>query len=254
MSDLKEETTLDNNDQGQNVEETVEKPAPRPIDPNLQGIQLFYEKNKKMVTYLGGGLFVVIAAVIFYKFYYLPEQEKEAANEIFWAQTAFERDSFNVALKGGPIVLAPDGQKPMLGFEAIAENYSLTRSASLANYCAGICCLRTGKFAEAIEFFQKYDGDDAIIAPMAIGDIGDCNMELNNVDEAIKYYLKAAEKNSNSSTTPYYLKKAAFAYEQKASYADALNIYERIKKEYGTTEIGKEIEREIAKVKAAGNL
>jgi tetratricopeptide (TPR) repeat protein len=254
MSDLKEETALDNNDSGQVVEETVERPSPRPIDPNLQGIQLFYEKNKKMVNYVAGGVFALVAAIALYQFYYIPEQEKEAANEIYWAQTAFERDSFNVALKGGPMVLSADGQKSMLGFEAIAENYSMTKTGSLANYYAGICCLRTQKFAEAIEFFQNYDGDDAIISSIAIGAIGDCNIELNNVDNAIKYYLKAAENNVNSFTTPLYLKKAGFAYELKSNYAKALQVYERIKKEYGNSELGKEIDREIAKVKAAGKL
>ncbi|MCE3259416.1 MAG: hypothetical protein K0S12_1057 [Bacteroidetes bacterium] len=255
MSDLKEEQTVDNNELDQNVEETVEEtPAPKPIDPNLQGIQLFYEKNKKAVNYIGGGLAVVLALLCFYKLYYLPEQEKEASNEIFWAQMYFEVDSFNIALNGNVNVNAPEGQKTIMGFNAIADNYSLTKSGSLANYCAGICYLRTGKYNEAIERLQKYDGNDEMIAPIAIGAIGDCHMELNNVDEAIKYYVKAAEKSNNSFTSPLYLKKAGFAYETKKNYAEALNIYERIKKEYGLSTEGKEIEREIAKVKALGNL
>ena len=73
MADLKEESTVENNEENQ-VEETV---APkRPIDPNLQGIQLFYEKNKQTITYAGGGLLLIIGALCFFKLYYLPEQEK----------------------------------------------------------------------------------------------------------------------------------------------------------------------------------
>lgn len=255
MSDLKEEQTVDNNELDQNTQETVEETsAPKQIDPSLEGIQLFYEKNKKMVQYVGGGLAVIIAAFCFFKFYYQPEQEKEAANEIFWAQMFFEADSFNIALKGNIPVMAPEGQKTMKGFETIAEEYSMTKSGSLANYCAGICYLRLGKFDQAIEFLSKYDGNDAIVAPIAIGAIGDCNMELNRVDEAVKYYLKAADKSNNSFTSPIYLKKAGFAYELKGNYAEALNVYERIKKEYGKSTEGREIEKDIAKVKALGNL
>lgn len=255
MSDLKEEQTVENNELDQPIDETSEvTPTPKAIDPNLQGIQLFYEKNKKMVNYVGGGLIVLIAAICFYKLYYIPEQEKEAANEIFWAQLYFEADSFNVALKGNITVMAPEGQKSMKGFEAIADEYSLTKSGSLANYCAGICYLRTGKFEQAIERLQQYDGDDAIIAPIAIGAIGDCNMELNRVDDAVKYYLKAAEKSNNTFTSPIYLKKAGLAYELKGNYNEALNVYERIKKEFGKTSEGREIEKDIAKVKALGNL
>jgi tetratricopeptide (TPR) repeat protein len=251
MADLKEETTVDNNDSNQ-VEETVE--TRKPIDPSLEGIQLFYEKNKKMVTYVGGGLLAIIAAFVFYKFYYLPEQEKEASNEIFWAENFFEKDSFNLALKGGVNVFTADGPKQTMGFEAIADNYNLTKSGNLANYYAGICYLRTGKFEQAIELLNKYDGSDEIVTPIAIGAIGDCHLELNRTEEALKYYLKAADKSHNNFTSPYYLKKAGFAYELKADYTGALQVYERIQKEFPSSTEGMEIMKDIAKVKALGNL
>ena len=72
--------------------------------------------------------------------------------------------------------------------------------------------------------------------------------------QAIKFYLKAAEKSNNGFTTPFYLKKAGFAYEQKSNFTEALTIYERIQKEYRKSNEGKEIERDIAKIKALGNL
>ena len=226
MADLKDETTVDNTEVNDTIEYTVEEANDKAIDPSLEGIQLFYEKNKKMITYVGGGLVVLIAAVLYYKMMYLPEKENEASNEIFWAQNYFEVDSFNIALKGGVTVMSPDGQKQIMGFEQIADEYSMTKSGSLANYCAGICYLRTGKFEQAIEFLQKYSGDDEMIAPIAVGAIGDANMELNKVDEAIKFYLKAAEKSNNNFTTPFYLKKAGFAYEQKSNFSEALALYE----------------------------
>ena len=232
MADLKEETTLDNTEN--QVEETVE--TKKTINPDLTGVQLFYEKNKQTVNYVGGGLAVLIA------------------NEIFWAENYFEKDSFNVALKGGVMVMAADGQKQMMGFEQVAEEYGMTKSGNLANYYAGICNLRTGKYEQAIEFLSKYDGNDEIVAPIAIGAIGDCNMELNKMDEAVKYYLKAADRSNNNFTTPYFLKKAGFAYEQSANYAEALKAYERISKEFASSDEGREIEKHIAKVKALGNL
>lgn len=251
MADLNEETTVETNDNS--VEETVAETR-KAIDPNLQGIQLYFEQNKKMITYVGGGLALIIAAFLFFKLYYLPEQENEAVNEIFWAENLFEKDSFNLALKGGIMVMSADGQKQMKGFEQVAEEYSITKTGNLANYYAGICYLRTGKFDQAIEFLSKYSGSDETIAPIAIGAIGDCHMELNKVDEAIKYYTKAADKSKNNFTTPYYLKKAALANENKANYSEALQNYERIQKEYPRSTEGLEVEKDIAKVKALGNL
>lgn len=255
MSSEKDTVNVENSEVAEQVETASEsKTASKSIDPSLEGLQFFYEKNKKMITYVGGGLVAVIAAILFYKLYYMPEKEKEAANELYWAQSYFEKDSFDIALKGGKPVNAVTGTKPMMSLEQIADEYSMTKSGDLANYMAGICYLRTGKFDKAIEFLSKYDGDDQMISSIAIGAIGDASMELNKVEDAINYYLKAADKSSNIFTSPIYLKKAAFAYQLKGKYADALGVYERIRKEYGKTEEGKEVEREIAKVKAMGNL
>ena len=93
-----------------------------------------------------------------------------------------------------------------------------------------------------------------MISSIAIGAIGYCYLELNNVDEAIKFYLKAAENSKNNFTTPIYLKKSGFADELKANYPEALLAYERILKEFSKTAEGLEIEKDIAKVKALGNL
>lgn len=118
-----------------------------------------------------------------------------------------EKDSFLVALNGGLNVQTADGPKTMMGFNEIADNFGATKTGNLANYYAGICLLRTGKFAEAIEALETFNGKDEMVAPVATGAIGDANMELNNIDEAIKFYLKAAEQSNNDFTTPIYLKK-----------------------------------------------
>jgi tetratricopeptide (TPR) repeat protein len=261
MADLKEENPVENveNTENENVEveeESSEEGTPKPkvVDPTLEGLQFFYEKNKKMINYVGGSIALVVGLFVYYKFYWLPDQQKQAANEIFWAQSYFEKDSFNLALKGGIPVRTAEGDKTMMGFEQVAENYGMTAEASLAHYYAGICYLRTGQFEKAIEQLQQYDGNDMMVAPIAIGCIGDANMELNRVDDALKFYLKAAEKNSNSFTTPLYLKKAGFAYEMKKNYTEALGVYERIKKEHGRSQEARDIDKYIAKVKALGNL
>ncbi len=223
-------------------------------DMDFAGLEVFYEKNKKAITYGGGAVLAIVALFSFYKFYWLPGQEKEAGNEAFYAQTYFEKDSFNVALNGGVNVQSADGPKTMLGFTEIADTYGSTKVGNLANYYAGICLLRTGKFEEAIESLEKYDGSDEILAPVATGAIGDANMELNRVDEAIKFYLKAADKANNAFSTPIYLKKAAFAYEQKANYTEALATYERLKNEFAKSSDAREVDKYIARVKTLGNI
>jgi tetratricopeptide (TPR) repeat protein len=252
MSDIKEETSVHNAEQ-QPAGEAVEQKH-RTGEPGLDNLQVFYEKNKKAVNYVGGGLLVIIAAFVYFKFFYMPEQEKEAANEIFWAQDLFEKDSFNLALRGGLMVNSPDGQKQMMGFEQVASEYDITRTGKLANYYAGICYLRTGKFEQAIEWLSKYHGSDDFVAPLALGAIGDCNMELNRLDEAVKYYMKAAEESDNTFTCPYFLKKASMAFELSGNFRESLKMLERIQHEYAKSTEADDVERHMARVRAAGNL
>lgn len=221
---------------------------------DLGGLEFFYENNKKAINYGGGALLAIVALFSFYKFYYLPNQEKEANSASYQAISYFEKDSFNLALNGGVQIQTPNGPSTMMGFTEIADNYSITKTGNLANYYAGICYLRTGKYDEAIEALGKYSGNDEMVAPMALGAIGDAHMELNHADEAIKYYQKAADKSTNGFTTPMFLKKAAFALENSGKFAEALSYYERVKNEYPHSAEGREIEKYIARVKTLGNL
>lgn len=246
MADLKEETTVDNQ---------VEQPAAprRKFDTSFEGLQWYYEQHKKAVNYIGGGIVVLVAAFLYFKLSWLPEKEAEATNEIFWPQTYFEKDSFLLALNGGAMVMSPDGQKQMMGFTTVADEYSMTKAGNLANLYAGLCCLHLGRFEEAIDYVKKFDGGDNITTPLALGTAGDANMELKRYDEAARFYMNAADKRANNFTSPYYLKKAGLARELSNDLKGAVEAYERLLHEYPNTTEGREIEREIARLKSIGN-
>ncbi|MCX7728120.1 MAG: tetratricopeptide repeat protein [Bacteroidia bacterium] len=210
--------------------------------------QWYYESNKQTINYVGGGLLLLIGLIIGYKYYWLPSKEAEAADEIFYAQSLFERDSFNLALKGGAMVRYSQGTKPMMGFEKIYEEYSYTKTGTLAAFYAGVCYMHLGKYEDAISYFEKYDLNDEIFQPLAYGNIGDSYVELNKLDEGIKYYLKAANEKINNFTTPLFLKKAAIVYEQQKNYKEALQLYERIKKEFSLSNEARDVEKYIARI------
>lgn len=211
-------------------------------------MQWYYEQNKQRINYIGGGLLLVIGLIVGYKFYWLPSKEAEASDEIFYAQSLFERDSFNLALKGGAMVRYSQGTKPMMGFEKIYEEYSYTQTGTLAAFYAGVCYMHLGKFEEAINYFEKYDLNDEVLQPLAYGNIGDAYMELNKAEEGIKFYLKAANEKVNNFTTPLFLKKAALAVEQQKKYKEALELFERIKKEFSMSNEARDVEKYIARL------
>lgn len=215
------------------------------VEGALSKTELFIEQNKKNLGLVLGAIIVLVGGYFAYKYWYVAGEEEAAQKAMFRAEQYFEKDSLDKAING-------DGTYD--GFAAIAENYGLTPSGNLAEYYLGVCYLKKGQFEDAIEHLKAFDGDDMVSPAMAMGAIGDAYMELDNVEEAIVYYMKAAEKNSNKFTTPIFLKKAAMANEEKGNYADAVKLYERIQAEFFETTDGKEMEKYIARAKALGNL
>ena len=127
-------------------------------------------------------------------------------------------------------------------------------SGNLAHYYLGIAYLRKGEFEKSIEQLKSFSSDDIIVAPIAIGAIGDDYVELNKVEEGINYYLKAAKQSNNKFTAPIYLKKAGLAYESLNKFKEAVGVYEKIKSDYPKSTEGQDIDKYIARAKTLGNI
>ena len=89
-----------------------------------------------------------------------------------------------------------------------------------------------------------------MVSAVALGAIGDANMELGKNDEALDFYLKAANKVTNDFTTPIYLMKAAVAYEEAGNYEGAVAIYEQIKEKFPKTREAQDAPKYLARAKA----
>lgn len=215
------------------------------VEQAFSKTELFIEENKKSLIIIASAIVILVGGYFAYKYWYVADQEVAAQKEIYMAEQYFEKDSLDKAMNG-------DGNA--LGFTQIADDYSVTPSGNLAEYYLGICYLKKGQYQDAITHLEAFKGKDMIVGPIATGAIGDANMELGKTEEAITYYLKAAEQTNNQFTTPIYLKKAAMANEDKGNYADAVKLYERIKNEFSETMEGKEMDKYIARAKTLGNI
>ncbi|RMG76763.1 MAG: hypothetical protein D6707_11965 [Bacteroidetes bacterium] len=201
----------------------------------------YIEENKNSLSIIIGAVLVVVAGYFGYKYMYVEPLEQEAQEQIWKAEQYFEQDSFRLALNG-------DGN--YFGFLQIADNYSVTKTGNLANYYAGICYLRLGDYNNAIEYLKNFDSDDALVAPVASGAIGDAYMELGNTREAIDFYLKAANQSKNNFTSPIYYMKAAMAYESLNDYKNSADIYEILIKDFSDTKEGRMAVKYLARAKA----
>lgn len=211
------------------------------VENALSKTEHYIEQNQKSLTIIVLAIIVIIGGYLGYKRFVVAPQEKEAQSQMWMAEQYFARDSFNLAIHG-------DGN--YLGFLDIADEYSITKSANLANYYIGISYLHLGEYEQAIEYLKKFESDDKMVAPIAFGAMGDAYMELNNPDEALKFYNKAVSKSENEFTTPIYLMKVGFVHEQNKDYKKALETYQSIKKQFPESAEGRQIDKYIARVEA----
>lgn len=207
------------------------------VEEALSRTEEFIENHQKIILIVVGVLIVVVLGFFGFRRYYLEPKEKEAQGQMFMAEMYFEQDSLAKALNG-------DGN--YLGFLDIIDQYGLTKSANLATYYAGISYLKLGDFEQAINYLKDFDGKDKVVGPMATGAIGDAYMELDNVDKAIGYYIDAADQSDNELTAPLFLMKAGTACEIKGNYKKALELYQRIKKDYPRSFEGTTIDKYIS--------
>lgn len=209
------------------------------VEEAFSKTEQFIEKNQKIILIVVGAIILIVLGYFGFKRLYLAPREKEAQSQMFMAEKYFEMDSLTKALKG-------DGN--YLGFLDIIDQYKFTKSANLSHYYAGICYLKKGEFQNALDQLGDFSASDELVGPMAIAAMGDANMELNNTDKAISYYLKAADKRKNDLTTPLFLMKAGMAYELTGKNEQALKLYEQIKSEYPRSNEGREIDKYIARL------
>ena len=164
-------------------------------------------------------------------------------------QEYFNNEMFDKALNGDGAGYA--------GFVKVADDFSGTDAANLANLYAGLCYANLNKWQEAVNSLEAYSASsDAMVSPAAQAALGNAYAHLNQLDKAVDALKKAAkmadakaEDDTNNSLSPTFLLQAAEILESQGNKADALEIYQNIKKNYVNSalvqsqEIDKYIER-----------
>ncbi len=214
------------------------------VEEALSRSEQFIERNQNILIGTVAVIVLLIAGYIGYTRFILEPREREASAEMFMAEKFFEQDSLRLALEGDGI---------HLGFLDIISEFRMTKSANLARYYAGISLLNLGEYEEAIDHLKKFRRRDQLVGAMALGAIGDAYLQLEETDNALRYYKRAADHNPNPLTTPTFLMKAGMVYETKGQNDQAVEMYKRIRDEFPNSSEGRNAERFISRAKTAAN-
>ena len=205
------------------------------LDEGASKTEAWVEKNQKLIFGLVTVVAVCVIGYILYQKYYVEPQQTEASNEMYQAQIFYNEALTATTGQDSIFGLALNGRAGKYGFVDIADKYSGTSAGNQANYYAGMSYLNIRKYQEAINYLDQYKGSDAMTGAQAKGGIGDAFVQLDQKEEALKYYLEAVRMNTNDVTTPRFLLKAGIIALELGKSADALTYFTRITEEFDTS-------------------
>ncbi len=195
------------------------------MDQHNKSSEALIDKYKKPVM---AGLAIAVVAVAGFFLYksFIVEPNNQKANEaLFKGEQYFAMNDFDKALKGDST-----GFK---GLIYIANEYSNTKAGNMARLYAGMSLAQTGKYEEAVKYLESFDEcGDNLISPAAVGMLGNCYAQLNQLDKATATLMKAAKMADNSSLSPMYLLQAGEIFESQGKNDKALDCYNEIKNKY----------------------
>lgn len=219
------------------------------VNASLKSSEAIFTKYKKVVSIAIIAVIVVVGGVFLYFSQVAGPREDKASTALGRGQEYFNAEQYDKALNGDGAGYA--------GFVKIASDYSGTDAANLANLYAGLSYAKQNKWNEAVKYLEAFSpADDQMISPSAVAALGDAYANVKQPDKAVEAFRKAAQmadgqaaEGANNSLSPGILLKAGVILESQGKSAEALAVYQDIKKKYVNSmlvqsgEIDKYIER-----------
>jgi tetratricopeptide (TPR) repeat protein len=201
------------------------------LDQTASKTEAWVEKNQKVILSVVGIIAIFVLGYLGYQQFIQNPKESEATSEMYQAQRYFEQ-ALTAPVKDSLFNLALSGGEGKYGFLDIIDNYGGTNAANLSNYYAGMAYLNMKKYQEAIKHLDEFNSDDEMLGPLAKGAIGDAFVQLNQNEEALKYYEDAASMKTNEVTTPRFLLKAGITALNLGKVEQALGHFNTITEDY----------------------
>ena len=216
---------------------------PLDLDQAMSSSEAFIIKYKNKFLAGIAAIVIVVGGALGYQHFVSEPNEKKASEALFRGEQYFMADNYQYALNGDSL-----GYE---GFVKVADKFSGTDAGKLANAYAGICYAQLGEYENAVKFLDKFSADDHLVNPALMGTMGNCYIQLGQLDKGAATLMKAADKANSHSLSPIYLIQAGQVYEKLGKKSEALNAYKAVKEKYFNSyqamDIDKYIERASVK-------
>lgn len=187
------------------------------VNDSLTGLGEQVQRNQKfifVVTAIGA---LVVLGVLVYIFAFREPKIQQGDYEIGQADIELAMGNDSVALAK---------------YMEVAAKHSHD-AGNRAALQAAIILYHQCKYEDALKYIKEFSSDEKLVGPAAYSLEGDCYVNLDQLDNAVKAYKEAIKKSDkNPAYTPWFMLKLARVYREQGNYAEELNTYEEIQQEY----------------------
>ena len=199
------------------TQETTPETGLENLNDSLTATVQKVQDNKKIITICSLAVIAVIAIILVYIYAFRTPGIQKANDAIGAADLQLALGNDSVA---------------MAQYMDLADNGSY-EAANRAALQSAILLYKDGKYEEALKYADKYSDKDEIIGAGAKSLKGDCLVNLDRPDEAVKAFNEAVSvSNNNPAYTPFFLMKLARVYAAQGNHEKEAEAYGKIVEDY----------------------
>ena len=187
------------------------------INDSLSSIEQKVQNNQKVIMWACVAVAAVVCVVLLY-IYGIRKPGIESANN------AIGQADLELAMGNDSVALAQ--------YMQVADEYGY-EGGNRAHLNAAIILYQQGKYQEALNYLDDYKASESIIGAASKSLEGDCYVNLEDYDKAVKCFAEAAKiSDNNPHYTPVFLMKEATVQRELKNYKAEAELYNRIIEEY----------------------
>lgn len=198
----------------------------------------WYEANKKIVNGVLGGI-VVLAIVIVAYMNNVNANNLKANTELGKVISYYDQGKYDVAISGNL-------QENIRGLQSIVDDYGSTKSGELAKFYLANAYFAQANYDKALQYFLSVSVSDEMITASALAGAASCYEAKNDYEKAASSFEKAAFQSTKDVNAAENMFHAARNYLTAGKKEKAAELFKKVKKEFPTSMVAREIDRWIA--------
>jgi tetratricopeptide (TPR) repeat protein len=196
------------------------------------------DEHKKILSYVGIGL----AGLILIGF--LWSKSRADANDKATAMLAkvtqyYDEGRYELAVNGVP-------QEGTQGLQAIVDELGSSRAGQIAKLYLANSYFAMKNYDKALSIYDDISMSDKMITASTYAGMAACYEAKGDFSQAASYFEKAAAKNMAAVQAPENLQRSAANYAAAGKKEKAVELLQKLKKEFPTSSFARDVDRYIA--------